>query len=90
VEWNRVRWQAVQDLLKNDVPAADIDGGFSLREWFLLYDRNYLTDAVRPDPRWPTYLIGPGEIPGYTVVRKYPYRHWLPSSAQEVVVYRQH
>lgn len=88
--WNRVRWQALQDLTQNGrVDAADIDGGLEFNG-LRLYDPDYPVDLWRG--LWwvhrDTYQIGFGAVPGYTVIKEYTYHHWLPWHVQKVVVLR--
>ena len=88
LEWNRVRWKALQDLIENThARAEDIDGGFEFNGLYL-YDPQYHDD---PQKSWwwvrgDTYQIGSGSIPGYTVIKEYNYLHWMPPHVGKVVV----
>jgi hypothetical protein len=88
--WNRVRWEALQDLIHPaHVQAGDIDGGFEFNCLYL-FDPAYRPD---PDRSWwcvhaDTYQIAFGAVPGYAVMKQYTYHHWLPPHVQEIVVLR--
>jgi hypothetical protein len=93
---NRVRWQALGYLTHDShVVPEDIDGGFEFNG-FYLFDPNYVGDP--PDSAQPgrsdywvhkdTYLVGFGPVPGYSVIKEYQYRNWLPPHLQSVVVLR--
>jgi hypothetical protein len=98
--WNRVRWEALQNLMLNDhVDPEDIDGGFEFNCLYF-FEPRYLPDEkvvkeflTRPgrSPWWvhrDTYQIGFGGVPGYTIFKEYTYQHWLPPHVQKVVVLR--
>ena len=77
--WNRVRWQALDELMKQKVPPSDIDGGFEFNGYYL-YRPNY---PVNPEKSswWvenDTYLLSFQKIPSLTVLHEYPYAHWMP------------
>lgn len=86
--WNRVRWNALHDLVENkNAKVEDIDGGFEFNGLYL-YDPQYKGD---PQKSWwwvhgDEYVIGFGEIPGYTVIKEYHYNHWMPPYVGQVVV----
>jgi hypothetical protein len=86
--WNRVRWQALNDLTQaQHIDAEKIDGGFEFNG-FYLYDRNY---RGRPNKSWwwvedDDYLIGFQSVPGYTAVKEYSYFHWLPPYEGKIIV----
>jgi len=90
LEWNRVRWDALHDLMKdNNVTAANIDGGFEFNGWYL-YDPDYKGD---PDKSWwwvqdDTYRLSFGRMPGYLLMGEYRYSLWLPPYAGSIVVQR--
>lgn len=85
--WNRVRWVALRDLMNhNGIGPEDIDGGFEFNGLYL-----FSPNFAGKFPYWvkrDTYQIGLGSEPepGYTVIKTYLYRHWLPFHMQEVVV----
>jgi len=86
--WNRVRWEALQDLARlGHITVEDIDGGFEFNCLYL-FDPGY---RPRPERSWwcvhgDTYQIGFGIVPGYTVTKEYSYHHWLPPHVQKLVV----
>jgi hypothetical protein len=89
--WNRVRWQALHDLMQKDhVSVEDIDGGLEFNGLYL-YDPHY-HEIPGKSPYWvhgDTYRIGFQNIPGYHVIREYRYLHWLPPYIGKVVVLQQ-
>jgi 4-amino-4-deoxy-L-arabinose transferase-like glycosyltransferase len=89
--WNRVRWTALNDLLAGGkVTAADVDGGFEFNGWYL-YDPAY---KEKPGKSWywverDSYLLAFAEMPGWVVVKEYPYAHWLLPYTGKIVVLKQ-
>lgn len=86
--WNRLRWTALNDLMKNShVHADEIDGGFEFNGLYM-YDPYY--KKVPEKSNWwvqgDTYQIGMGSVPGYKIIKEYSYSHWLPPHAGKVVV----
>ena len=86
--WNRLRWQMLGDLMQqHTLTAADIDGGFEFNGLL-----NYRADYVRVEgkSRWwvddDTWMLGFGPVPGYQVVERRSYPHWLPSKGELVVL----
>jgi tetratricopeptide (TPR) repeat protein len=89
--WNRVRWQALHELMHDgQVKAQDIDGGFEFNGLYW-YDPDY--HEVPGKSAWwvqnDTYQIAFQNIPGYHVIKEYSYQHWLPPYVGKVVVLRQ-
>jgi len=88
--WNRVRWQALQDLTRDGSITRDqIDGGFEFNGLYF-YDPAYQERANRS---WwwvcgDTYLITFGPVVGYQIAGRYPYVRWLPWSTQTIYVLR--
>jgi 4-amino-4-deoxy-L-arabinose transferase-like glycosyltransferase len=86
--WNRLRWQALDQLLKSKrATPKDIDGGFEFNALYL-YDPKY---RQTPDKSWwwvsrDTYMIAFGPLPGYRLAGEYTYQHWMPPYAGKVVV----
>ncbi len=97
LEWNRLRRQAMNDLLNvRNVPAAEIDGGFEYNG-LCLFDPAYLHDPdygkKNPDHFWwwrknNSYMLAVGRIPGYDVIKEYGYYRWAPPRLAKVVVLR--
>lgn len=89
--WNRLRWQMLDNLMQQrQLTAADIDGGFEFNGLL-----NYRDDYVRVEGKsqwWvdgDDWMIGYGPIPGYDIVERRSYRHWLPSNGELVVMRKQ-
>jgi 4-amino-4-deoxy-L-arabinose transferase-like glycosyltransferase len=86
--WNRVRWEALNDLTQVEkIDSRDIDGGFEFNGWNF-YDAYYLED---PDKSWwwvqgDTYLITFSRVSGYSVAKQYIYSHWLPPYTGRILV----
>lgn len=90
--WNRVRWEALQDLMHDGhIDAEEIDGGFEFNGLHF-YDPNYQLHFNSDKSWWwvhgDMYEIGFGPVPGYTVIKEYTYLHWLPMHEQKIVVLR--
>ena len=86
--WNRVRWQALNELTSRPgVSAEQIDGGFEFNGYYL-YDPLYKPQKdksgwwVRDD----AFLLSFGEMAGWRSVKEYRYHHWLPSYEGRVLV----
>jgi hypothetical protein len=77
--WNRSRWQALNDLMKESrILPNNIDGGYEFNGWHL-YDPKY---KGSPDKSvwWvdnDDYIISFGPLDGYEAVKQYPFRKWL-------------
>jgi hypothetical protein len=88
--WDRLRWEALEGLLIRDrLPAAEIDGGFEFNG-LAMYSPEYVP---QPDKSWwwvqgDRYVIAFGKIPGYAVIREYPFDNWMPPYRGRVVVLR--
>jgi hypothetical protein len=86
--WNRVRWEALHDLIVNNhVHMEDIDGGFEFNGLYL-YNPHY---QKVPGKSWwwvqrDTYQIDFNNIPGYRVIKEYSYPCWMPPHIGKVVV----
>jgi len=92
--WNRVRWQALRDLMESaHADPSQIDGGFEFNGLYL-FDPNYKADppSVTSRSSWwvkqDTYEVGFGPVPKFSVIREYDYRHWFPPHQQKIVVMR--
>ena len=86
--WNRVRWQALHDLMQNNhVSVQEIDGGLEFNGLYL-YDPHF-HKVPGKSPYWvqgDTYRLGFQNIPGYHVIKEYRYPHWIPPYVGKVVV----
>jgi hypothetical protein len=93
LEWQRIRWTALHELIDDrHIDAGEIDGGFEFNALHF-YDPHQVPDFTNPGRSWwwvhgNTYLIGLGPVPGYAVVKEYSYRSWLSPHAQKVIVLR--
>ena len=78
--WNRIRWAALGELMAAEkVTPADVDGGFEFNGLYL-YDPAYKED---PTKSWywvdrDSYVLAFAKMPGFTVINRYCYSHWLP------------
>ena len=88
LEWNRLRWAALHDLVDNDhVDVKDIDGGLEFNGLYM-YKAGY---QYNPSKNWwwvqgNTYQICFGGMPGYRIIKQYSYHHWIPAHIGRVVV----
>jgi hypothetical protein len=63
-----------------------MDGGFEFNG-FYLYNPDYKSDGkaswwwVQKD----TYLLSFGPVPGYDIVKEFPYSHWFPPYTGKVL-----
>jgi 4-amino-4-deoxy-L-arabinose transferase-like glycosyltransferase len=78
--WNKARWTALHDLTRNKLASpTDIDGGFEFNG-LNLYDPEFRTTR---DKSWwwvhnDTYLLTFGAVQGYSTIKEYPYKKWMP------------
>lgn len=85
--WNRVRWQSLNNLLKQGVKLTDIDGGFEFNGWHL-YNSSYKPSSnksfwwVHND----TYVLGASVLPGFTLFQELPVNTWLPYGIQKLYI----
>jgi hypothetical protein len=80
LSWNRVRWQALHNLMQeNQISPNHINGGFEFNGWYL-YDSKY---KYKPEKTWQwfdrdDYIVSFKLVTGYEEVKRYPFRRWLP------------
>jgi hypothetical protein len=90
LSWNRARWQALNDLLTEQrVPACKIDGGFEFNGWYF-YDPNY---RATPEKSWwwvagDDFMVTSRRVPGFTELKRYPFRRWLPPAVSNILALR--
>jgi hypothetical protein len=88
LSWNRARWQALNNLMTEQrVSAHEIDGGYEFNGSYL-YDPKY-----RPTPAksywWvdrDDFVVSFGPVLGYTEIKRYPFRRWLPPAESNILV----
>ena len=95
LEWQGVRWTALQDLLTKDrARAIDIGGGGEQTAFYSYYDpydpadpmrSPWLNQAIREDKM---YFITLSPKRGYCGLREYSYRRWLPPHIETMLVLR--
>ena len=91
LSWNRIRWQALNDLMQQEIPPNRIDGGFEFNGWYL-YDPNYsIYDARKAKLVWwwveqDDYIIDFKKIEGYDVAKQYPLKNWFPFQSDRIFV----
>lgn len=91
LSWNRIRWQALNDLMQQEIPPNRIDGGFEFNGWYL-YDPNYsIYKARKAKLVWwwvlqDDYIVDFNKIEGYDVVKQYPLKNWLPFQSDRILV----
>ena len=86
--WNRLRWQMLGDLMQQrQLTPAQIDGGSEFNG-LLNYRKGYV--PVEGKSSWwvdgDDWLIGFGAVPGYDIIERRSYRHWLPGNGELVVL----
>jgi hypothetical protein len=88
LSWNRVRWQALNNLMQeSQISPNYIDGGFEFNGWYL-YNSKY---QGSPDKSWwwvdkDDYIISFGLLPGYKEIKRYPFSRWLPFGPENILV----
>ncbi|MBD2751790.1 glycosyltransferase family 39 protein [Spirosoma validum] len=85
--WNRVRWESLNNLMKQGVKPAKIDGGHEFNGWYL-YSSSYKSS---PTKSWwwvhdDTYVVGASLMPGYALYQKHDVDTWLPWGIQQIII----
>ena len=86
--WNRTRWAAIADLQATHTASPEtLDGGIEYNGLFS-YDPSY---TPRPDKSFwwvkgDDYMITFGPVPGMKVLKRYPYRTYLPPFGRALYV----
>jgi hypothetical protein len=86
--WNRARWEILNDVTEGKrIQAGEIDGGFEFNGLYM-YDPAY---NQKPGKSWwwvkgDRFVVSFGAIPGYSIIREYKYRQWLPLANGSVML----
>lgn len=89
--WNRARWGALRYLTgpEMQVSSRNIDGGYEFNGWYN-YDPHYQASAEKSS--WwvedDDYVAVLGPIPGYQVVKRFPYEEWIPFGQGNILILR--
>jgi hypothetical protein len=90
LSWNRSRWEALNYLTEKAlVSYKDIDGGFEFNGWY-----NYTsTYREQSSKSWwwvknDDYVVSFGPIRGFSEIKRYPYKRWLPLGEGNIFVLR--
>jgi len=88
LSWNRVRWQALNNLMqKYQILPSYIDGGFEFNGWYL-YNSKYQRSPDKSS--WwvdrDDYIISFGSQNGYEEVKRYSFSKWLPVGPENILV----
>jgi len=95
--WNRIRWQALNDLTKvQNISPHLIDGGYEFNGLYLFdskdtYSNNYQPNPKKPKQSWwfvdkDDYMITFAPIANYQTIKKYSYNNWWPFSPKSIYV----
>jgi len=88
--WNRVRWGALSELMKDShVTAKQIDGGLEFNGWNLFS----LTYIPLPGKSWwwvegDDYVLAFAPMTGYDVLKRHRLKRWLPFGPENILVLR--
>ena len=91
LSWNRVRWQALNNLMQQQITPDRIDGGLEFNGWYL-YDPNYQIYHKRKNNEvwwWSEkndYIIAFRSIKGYIAIEQYSLKNWLPFFSDRILV----
>jgi hypothetical protein len=88
LSWNRARWQALNNLMTElRLSPSDIDGGYEFNGWYLP-ESEYRTKTAKS--LWwvdgDDFMVTFGAVPGFTELRRYPYRRWIPPAHGNILV----
>ena len=77
-----MRWKAARDLINQDIPAKNIDGGFEFNYWY--------GAEVHKSGKWNTdnydYIISFNELDSYKILQQYPVSGSLSGKDYEILV----
>ena len=91
LSWNRIRWQALNNLMQEQITPDRIDGGFEFNGWYL-YDPDYpVYQKTQNNEVWwwvvkDDYIIAFSPIKGYTAIEQYTLKNWLPFPSDRILV----
>ena len=93
LSWNRIRWQALNNLMQQEVSPNRIDGGFEFNGWYLYDPSNRIYNARKAKLVWwwveqDDYIIDFDKIEGYEVAKQYPLKNWFPFQSDSIFVLR--
>lgn len=88
IEWNRVRWEAINNLMDNpQITPNQIDGGYEFNGWYL-FSADY-QETSQKSWWWvdeDNYTITFGELEGYDIMDTYPLSRRLPFGPEQILV----
>jgi len=91
LSWNRARWEALDNLMTEQrLAALNIDGGYEFNASYH-YDPKHGETAGGRSYWWvggADFLVTFGPVPGFTELRRYPYRRWIPPPRGNILVLR--
>ena len=83
--WNRMRWLALDDLVKEKhATPKDMEGGYEFKNSVDYDDVNLERNWRWND--WHRYMLAFGPVEGYDEAKRYPYRRWMPPGEGSVYV----
>ena len=88
LSWNRVRWQALHNLMQeSQISPHTIDGGFEFNGWYLYNPKYQYTSGKN----WwwvdnDDYSISFRPLPGYEKVKEFACIRWLPFGPNKIFV----
>lgn len=88
LSWNRSRWKALHYLMEEaHISYKNIDGGYEFNGWYS-FDAKY---RVNPSKSWwwvdnDDYIISFGPMIGYSEMKRYPYKRWIPFGQGNIFV----
>ena len=83
LSWNRVRWNALNELIDSGVPKNQINGGVEYVTW------NFFSEDIE---KWwegvtPIYTLVFNSKTGEKIIKAYTYSRWLPGDGKIYVMY---
>jgi hypothetical protein len=85
--WNRIRWEALADLQRENISPKQIDGGFEFNGWYFYDPKSH---GPRHKSDWwvqdDEYILSFGQLAGYKIHREYQYTHWMPPYQGKILV----